>query len=201
MVLDQEYDDKDVAIITPDDSTQMDDVEPEPLIRADDFEAIKKRHMPELPDLEILDEVTDTWNIENWRQMQRKSHGPVFQCNGSPWRILFFPQGNQVDHTSLYLEQAFEDKAPEDWYVCAQFMLVLWNPNDPTIYVHHTAQHRFNTEEADWGFTRFAELRKLFAVRYEDRDRPMVENDEARITAYVRIYKDPTGVLWHNFNK
>ena len=29
----------------------------------------------------------------------------------------------------------------------------------------------------------------------------MVENDAVNITAYVRIYKDPTGVLWHNFIK
>ena len=29
----------------------------------------------------------------------------------------------------------------------------------------------------------------------------MVENDAVNVTAYVRIYKDPTGVLWHNFNK
>lgn len=29
----------------------------------------------------------------------------------------------------------------------------------------------------------------------------MVENDAVNITAYVRIYKDPTGVLWHNLLK
>ena len=29
----------------------------------------------------------------------------------------------------------------------------------------------------------------------------MVENDAVNVTAYVRIYKDPTGVLWHNFLK
>lgn len=29
----------------------------------------------------------------------------------------------------------------------------------------------------------------------------MVENDAVNCTAYVRIYKDPTGVLWHNFLK
>ena len=28
----------------------------------------------------------------------------------------------------------------------------------------------------------------------------MVENDAVNATAYLRIYKDPTGVLWHNFN-
>ena len=29
----------------------------------------------------------------------------------------------------------------------------------------------------------------------------MVENDAVNVTAYIRIYKDPTGVLWHNFIK
>ena len=27
----------------------------------------------------------------------------------------------------------------------------------------------------------------------------MIENDAVNVTAYVRVYKDPTGVLWHNF--
>ena len=62
------------------------------------------------------------------------------------------------------------------------------------------ANHRFNADEGDWGFTRFAEIRKLFAVQWESRGRPMVEGDAVNVTAYVRIYKDPTGVLWHNFN-
>ena len=29
----------------------------------------------------------------------------------------------------------------------------------------------------------------------------MVENDAVNVSAYVRIYKDPTGVLWHNLIK
>ena len=63
------------------------------------------------------------------------------------------------------------------------------------------AQHRFNAEESDWGFTRFGELRKLLAPSYEGKGRPMIENETVNITAYVRIYKDETGVLWHNFIK
>lgn len=63
------------------------------------------------------------------------------------------------------------------------------------------AQHRFNAEESDWGFTRFGDLRKLFMASWEDKGRPMIENEAVNITAYVRIYKDPTGVLWHNFIK
>lgn len=62
------------------------------------------------------------------------------------------------------------------------------------------AHHRFTNEEQDWGFTRFVELRKLFSVS-EGRPRAIIEGDETVITAYVRVLKDPTGVLWHNFNK
>lgn len=36
---------------------------------------------------------------------------------------------------------------------------------------------------------------------FEGRGTPLVQNDEAMVTAYVRIVKDPTGVLWHSFQK
>lgn len=68
---------------------------------------------------------------------------------------------------------------------------------DPAI----AANHRFNAEESDWGFTRFCDLRKLFYSSFDGTDSPFVENDEACMTAYVRVVKDPTGVLWHNFQK
>jgi ubiquitin carboxyl-terminal hydrolase 7 len=116
-------------------------------------------------------------------------------------RILFFPQGNNVDYASFYLEHGYEDKPPQDWSCCVQFALMLWNPNDPSIKTSHVATHRFNPDEGDWGFTRFTELRKLFIGPWENKDRPMVEDDCANITAYVRIIKDPTNVLWHNFIK
>jgi ubiquitin carboxyl-terminal hydrolase 7 len=114
-------------------------------------------------------------------------------------RVLMFPYGNNVDYCSFYLEQGFEDqKPPDDWYCCVQFSLVLWNPQDPSLYCQHTAHHRFTKEEGDWGFTRFIELRKLFNAT-DGSSRPMVENDTANLTAYVRVVKDETGVLWHNF--
>lgn len=109
---------------------------------------------------------------------------------------------------------------PENWYACVQFALVLWNPNHPDIYISNSkaspgpffqletwanldvgATHRFNAEESDWGFTRFCELRKLFQHVHDDRGVPLVDNQEACLTAYVRVVKDPTGVLWHNFQK
>jgi ubiquitin carboxyl-terminal hydrolase 7 len=66
--------------------------------------------------------------------------------------------------------------------------------------VYLEAHHRFTAEEGDWGFTRFIELRELFLTN-DKRPRPLIENDCSRVTAYVRIIKDPTGVLWHNFIK
>ncbi|KAF2023278.1 ubiquitin carboxyl-terminal hydrolase-like protein [Setomelanomma holmii] len=201
MLVDSEYDEKqDVAIITPDTDDQMDEVDAEPEPRADEYEAFMKKHMPELPDQETEAETHHTWEIKDWRTLTRREQGPVFESGGHPWRILFFPYGNNVDFASFYLEQGYEEKQmPEDWYACVQFMLVLWNPQDPTMYLTHTAHHRFTAEEGDWGFTRFAELRRLFANSWDDRGRPMVEDNQANVTAYIRVLKDPTGVLWHNF--
>lgn len=104
-----------------------------------------------------------------------------------------------MDFASFYLEHGFDKEPPEGWYACVQFTLVLWNPHDPSIYAHHTATHRFNAKEGDWGFTRFVELRRAFHQQWDNHERPLVENDEAKVTAYVRVFKDPTGVLWHNF--
>ncbi|KAF1969777.1 cysteine proteinase [Bimuria novae-zelandiae CBS 107.79] len=201
MVVEPEFDEKqEVAIITNDSDDTMDDGDAEDEPRADEYDAFFKKHMPELPDQETEAEAHFTWEIRDWRTLTRREHGPVFECGGIPWRILFFPHGNNVDFASFYLEQGFEEKkVPEDWYACVQFMLVLWNPNDPSIYITHTATHRFTADEGDWGFTRFAELRRLFNGSWEDKGRPMVENNTANVTAYVRVLKDPTGVLWHNF--
>lgn len=118
----------------------------------------------------------------------------------------------------MYLDYAEPKKAPEGWHACAQFALVISNPNDPTVFtvsraypnwLSHPkvltlrlvdAHHRFIAEECDWGFTRFSELRKLFNVQ-EGHPRPTIEDESADITVYVRVLEDPTGVLWHNFVK
>lgn len=214
MLLDSDYDEKrltptedtdNVAIISPDDADSMvEDPDPsaEPALPlADDHEAMLNRFLPALPDYETEAEAWNTWTITDWRNRPKREHGPVFQCGGHPWRVLFFPAGNAASESvSFYLEQGFGDeKPPEDWYACAQFMLVLSNPNDPRIYVHHVANHRFTADEGDWGFTRFADKNKIFAAKFDNFDRPLVENDTAKVTAYVRVLKDPTGVLWHNF--
>ncbi|KAI6857315.1 cysteine proteinase [Hortaea werneckii] len=199
--------DDQVAIITPDTNdadSMVEDTDPaaEPAAPlATDHEEMKNRFMPAHPDYETEAEAVFSWDITNWRSLPKRTHGPVFHCAGHPWRILFFPAGNSASESvSFYLEQGFEnEKPPEDWYACAQFMLVLHNPNDPSMYIQHVAQHRFTADEGDWGFTRFADKNRIFAQKFDGFDRPLVEGDCARMTAYVRVLKDPTGVLWHNF--
>ena len=66
--------------------------------------------------------------------------------------------------------------------------------------LHIDAHHRFVPEECDWGFTRFYDLRKLFQAPDPTRH-PIIENESAIVTVFVRVLKDPTGVLWHNFVK
>ncbi|KAI9721698.1 MAG: hypothetical protein M1828_005066 [Chrysothrix sp. TS-e1954] len=201
-VFDEKSDD--VAMIHPDDDVvepsveRIDEDSPQPT-RADDFEAMKREYFKELPDLETVAETTDTWPIRDWNRLPKREHGPTFDCGGDPWRVLFFPFGNsQPEYVSFYLEHGYGDKPPENWYACVQFMLVLWNPNDPTVQSRHHAQHRFNADESDWGFTKFCELRNLVQAHNKE-GRPLVEDEAANMTAYVRVVKDPTGVLWHNF--
>jgi ubiquitin carboxyl-terminal hydrolase 7 len=155
---------------------------------------------PLLDEPKILGDEQYTWTVDNWKNLAKKEHGPIFEAGGYPWRILLFPHGNNVDQCSIYLEHGFEpDQIPENWSCCAQFALVLWNPDDPSLYAHHAAQHRFTKEEGDWGFTRFVELRKMFNVPWEGSNRPLIEDQRANITAYIRFVEDETGVLWHNF--
>ncbi|OAA66976.1 ubiquitin hydrolase [Niveomyces insectorum RCEF 264] len=192
---------KDAAVDTIPDApplANLDDETDAPF--ADDFEGMKELiFSPLVEEPAILDDVVNTWTVQQWRSLHKKEHGPVFQAGGYPWRILLFPYGNNVDHCSVYLEHGFDaNEVPDDWSCCVQFALVVWNPNDPAMYAHHTAHHRFTKEEGDWGFTRFVELRRMLH-KWEGGSRPMVENETVNITAYVRVVEDETGVLWHNF--
>ncbi|KAM7196423.1 ubiquitin carboxyl-terminal hydrolase [Rhypophila sp. PSN 637] len=187
--------DSNVAIINPD------AMESDTLL-ATDHEAMKELVLPPLADEPpILEDHVHTWTVKEWHNLSKREHGPIFQAGGYPWRILLFPFGNNCDQASIYLEHGFDpDQVPDSWSCCVQFALVLWNPKDPSLYFHHTAHHRFTKEESDWGFTRFLELRKMFNAGWDNSERPIVEDDTANITAYVRIVEDETGVLWHSLN-
>ncbi|KAF7729663.1 hypothetical protein EC973_004036 [Apophysomyces ossiformis] len=165
-----------------------------------DLDTILPGLLPENADLETEDTRVYHWHINDWKSLAPRSHSPEFQAGGFPWRILLFPKGNnQQESLSVYLEVA--DPAahghPENWHVCAQFSLVISNLNDPTNYYNNNANHRFSSEEVDWGFTRFYELKSL--TKTANGKGPFIVNNQTVISVFVRVVKDETGVLWHNF--
>ncbi|TFY70399.1 hypothetical protein EVG20_g2597 [Dentipellis fragilis] len=171
------------------------------VVSVKDHEAFAAKHMPDLGH-DVKEFTVYTWKLKDWKKLDKKLTSPEFECGGHKWRILLFPFGNSNappnDTVSVYLDYADPKRAPEGWHACAQFALVISNPNDPTIYTVSHAHHRFIAEECDWGFTRFSELRKLFNIQ-EGHTRPTIEDESADVSVFVRVLEDPTGVLWHNF--
>ncbi|CAG8712864.1 3593_t:CDS:10, partial [Gigaspora margarita] len=122
--------------------------------------------MPDHGD-EIEDFQYHTWNVINWRNLEKKITGPEFEAGGWKWRILLFPFGNnKSNEVSIYLDFVDPEMAPID------------------------TRHRFTAEESDWGFEEFYEQDKLF-IPSDGRTRPLIENNSCNITALVRIIKDP----------
>ncbi|KAJ2716966.1 ubiquitin-specific protease ubp15 [Coemansia spiralis] len=141
------------------------------------------------------------WEIDNWMQLPDRVISQTFTVAGLDWDILLFPRGNQMpEWVSLYVEHKPKGGAQsKDWHVCAMFTLVMSNVAEPELLRVNRTQHRFVAEESDWGFTRFAEQRTLMMPTDADTP-PLLDNGRVRISAYVRVIKDPLGVLWHNFH-
>lgn len=60
----------------------------------DAMKEIVLTHLTEEP--RILEDVVNTWKVENWRQLNKKEHGPIFQAGGYPWSVYdFAPYSNQ----------------------------------------------------------------------------------------------------------
>ncbi|KLJ11970.1 hypothetical protein EMPG_12895 [Blastomyces silverae] len=155
--------------------------------------------LPVDPTLETAHQSHFTWCLPNWTELEKTELSPKFECGGSKWRILLYPRGNNQDqHLSIYLNHGFDDgEMPEHWNACVQFALVLWNTNRPGAYISQNVNFRFSSDDPDWGFTKFCELRRLLGHLG---DKPsLLGNDEANITAYVRVIRDHTGTLWHTF--
>ncbi|CAO3638238.1 unnamed protein product [Mucor fragilis] len=182
------------ALPNVDPDKTMAEVEPEPVYSViDDFELIANKELIPI-DNEIIETKCEHWEIKDWSKLDTRTIGPIMKVGGHDWNILLFPKGNnQSECASIYLDLT-NAKSNTDEYACAQFVVCISKISDPTKYTLHSAQHRFTTEESDWGFTRFVPVTDLFneATGY-------LEDDAVRITSIIRVVKDPTGILWHNF--
>ncbi|KAI9247273.1 hypothetical protein EDC94DRAFT_626246 [Helicostylum pulchrum] len=174
----------------------MTEVEQAPLLSAiDDVEQIINKEMAPIEE-EIVETKVDHWIVPSWSQLENRSTGPIIEAGGHQWNILMFPKGNnQSEYASVYLELTNAKTGKPDDYACAQFVVLLSRPSEPTKYIVHSAQHRFTSDESDWGFTRFIHLDSTPDTNLD----AFLEQDSIRITTIIRVVKDPTGILWHNF--
>ncbi|KAL2314284.1 hypothetical protein POMI540_2302 [Schizosaccharomyces pombe] len=156
-----------------------------------------------LPDYEESGFQRFTWHIKSWHELDRRAVSPQFAVGSRQFKITYFPQGTlqSAGFTSIFLEYipSEEEKLSNKYGCCCQFAFVISNPRKPSLSVANSAHCRFSPEIVDWGFTQFAELKKLLCRQAPDVP-PIVEDGALLLTAYVRILKDPTGVLWHSFN-
>ncbi|KAJ1554471.1 hypothetical protein HK096_003399, partial [Nowakowskiella sp. JEL0078] len=158
--------------------------------------------LPLLPGLESVDVLEHKWQINNWSQLrqQERVHSDEFKCGGHAWNVLLFPNGNRTDSLSIFLNSidSTKEEKTSRWHLCVQFALAIQNQDDETIFKSNVAQHRYTPSEQDWGFNHLIKLNFL-SVPIENFQKPLIENDKTNILVFMRIVKDETGVLWHNF--
>ena len=162
--------------------------------------------LPTIPDEEASLEGKFTWQVPKWSSLHRSRYtSPPFKLGNFYWDILLFPNGNSSNkNVAIYLEPhpisgKDGEKNDPDWYCCAQFAIIVSRPgNDAQVNLINRSHHRFNAQDTDWGFANFINVFNL-KYPYKTNSLPFLNENTLNITAYIRIMKDPTGVLWHNF--
>ena len=46
---------------------------------------------PLIDEPKILGDYDYTWTVDNWRSLNKKEHGPIFQAGGFPWSVWIRP--------------------------------------------------------------------------------------------------------------
>ncbi|CAK9439700.1 uncharacterized protein LODBEIA_P38000 [Lodderomyces beijingensis] len=181
---------------------------------ANEFDALAKKLMKPIPDYPVADQTHFVWEIKDWASFSKemKVRSPRYKCGGFEWSILLFPRGNnQSGNISAYMEphppqdETTGQPKNENWYVCAQFAIDIWNPLHPEAHSPSQSSHRFSKTDTDWGFGTMVDRRQLLGKRYGKSNQTtlhsILENNQLNLTGYVRVIDDSsTGVLWHNFN-
>eukprot|EP01113_Clastostelium_recurvatum_P049984 TRINITY_DN935_c0_g1_i1.p1 TRINITY_DN935_c0_g1~~TRINITY_DN935_c0_g1_i1.p1 ORF type:complete len:1154 (-),score=430.34 TRINITY_DN935_c0_g1_i1:57-3518(-) len=128
---------------------------------------------------------TYTFTFKNFSKIKDKKHfGETFEILGMKWNILMFPNGNDVDQLSLYLNVPEAKTLPIGWSRNCQFSMEVISATDPKQNQRREATHRFTDHEVDWGFTQFMKLSLL-------RDPRMQYLKDDCLTILVEVSKMP----------
>ena len=75
------------------------------------------------------------------------------------------------------------------------------NPQDASVLVAKPSHHRFDPNEADWGFSNFINTRAMDHGDASLGGKALLHDDSVVVILKVQIIKDPTDYLWHSFLK
>lgn len=162
---------------------------------------------PESAELPVESEGSFRWEVKSFSQLgDGKILSPAFRVGSHTWNVLLYPRGNEPyvgQSLSLYVAIDTAEAASSgdrDWAVCAQLILTVQNTRRPETALNKYTQHRFNAAEIDWGFSQFCPLKALTAGDESTDSLPLLDEDDTlTIAIRLRIIRDDTGVLWHNF--
>lgn len=98
-----------------------------------------------------------------------------------------------------------KEREPEEqisWGVAAQVSCIIYNPDEPRVYVHDKGSHRFYQDNPEYGWVRFngegpdtlpwEEIHKRRRLKRQ----ALLRNDTLSFTVYVRTVNDDTKALW-----
>lgn len=98
-----------------------------------------------------------------------------------------------------------KEREPEEqksWGVAAQVSCILYNPDEPRVYVHDKGSHRFYQDNPEYGWVRFngegpdtlpwEEIHKRRRLKRQ----ALLRNDTLSFTVYIRTFDDNTKALW-----
>jgi ubiquitin carboxyl-terminal hydrolase 7 len=173
----------------------------------------KPTHLP------IVAEGEYVWTVAEWKQQVSAARealdseaagfhvsplrSPTFEVGGEEWRLqLQLTEDNASVSLFVAIANGEELKRARgtDWAVCAEIILAMEaevevsSGAEPALvaesFCHsQCSYHRFNEEEGDWGFRRFCPVSSVTGAR------------DVRVIGRIRVVRDVSGVLWHNFNR
>ena len=98
-----------------------------------------------------------------------------------------------------------KEREPEEqkpWGVAAQVSCIIYNPDEPRVYVHDKGSHRFYQDNPEYGWVRFngegsdtlpwEEIHKRRRLKRQ----ALLRNDTLSFTAYIRTVDDDTKALF-----
>ncbi|XP_061351808.1 MATH domain and coiled-coil domain-containing protein At3g27040-like [Gastrolobium bilobum] len=127
-----------------------------------------------------------TWTIKNFSKLKsRQLYSENFFLSGHQWRIVIYPEGNNVlDFLSIFLGAGDIANLPYGWSKFAKFKLALMNQVNGKMTKTRETEYLFNAEEISCGFASFIRLGELW-----DSSGGFIMNDTCIIEAEISVSK------------